>query len=164
MTNPHVLNEQDVEFEEQAPDYEGFERKRLSRETGGEKLGCSLYRLAPGVRSWPYHYHTANEEALFVLGGRGTVRLGGDEVAIERGDYVTLPTGEEGAHRVCNSGDEELRYLCFSTMIEPEVSVYPDAEMVGVFAGAPPGGDEDDRTMKRFFDAAAETDYWENEG
>lgn len=162
MAHPHITNENDIDTEEVSPDREGFERKRLSRATGGEKLGCSLYILSPGVASWPYHYHTGNEEAIFVLGGRGTVTIAGVEEEIQEGDFITFPTGEEGAHRVYNSGDEELRYLCLSTMVEPDVAIYPDSNMIGVFAGVAPGGPPDERTFERFLRADAEVDYWDS--
>lgn len=163
MSHPRRVNEDDVEATEQAPDDRGFERKRLSRATGGKDLGCSLYVLAPGSKSWPYHYHTANEEAMYVLGGHGTVRIGGDTADLRPGDYVSFPTGEDGAHQVVNTGDEELRYLCFSTMVEPEVSIYPDSDMIGVFAGAPPGGDKEQRTLTKYLRGDAEVDYWDPE-
>lgn len=164
MPSPQIINESDVEAEEKAPDGKlGFQHQRLSQAAGGEKLGCSLYTLAPGGKSWPYHYHTANEEAIYVLNGRGTVMLAGEQMEIREGDYVTLPTGEAGAHRIINSGDGELRYLCFSTMVEPDVAVYPDSNMVGIFAGAPPGGNQDEVTMKRYLRADVEVDYWTGE-
>lgn len=53
-------------------------RKQLGNAAGGEQLGCSLYEMPPGQESWPYHYHTANEEAMYVLAGRGTLRLAGE--------------------------------------------------------------------------------------
>lgn len=34
---------------------------KVNEAAEGEQLGCSLYDLLPGIRSWPYHYHTANE-------------------------------------------------------------------------------------------------------
>ena len=165
MDHPRIVNERDVEPKEQAPDGRGLNRKQLARETGGEKLGCSLYVLDPEAASWPYHYHTANEEAIYVLEGRGTLHLAGSEVEIGPGDYVTFPANEDGAHRVVNTGDDALRYLCLSTMIEPDVTVYPDSETVGVFAGAPPGGRAEERTLGAFLraDADSEVDYWDPE-
>lgn len=85
-----------------------FRRKQLGEATGGEDIGCSLYELPEGRRSWPYHYHTANEEALFVLEGRGILRHDDESVSPAAGDYVALPAGERGGHRVAN--DSRGRY------------------------------------------------------
>ncbi|HZI92929.1 MAG TPA: cupin domain-containing protein [Patescibacteria group bacterium] len=141
----------------------GWRRKRLAIEAGGSRLGCSLYELAPGQQSFPYHYHCANEEAIFVLDGKGTLRLPTGEVAIESGDYVALPPGEKSAHQVINGSNAPLRYLCMSTMIEPEISVYPETNKVGFFVGAAPGAPNEQRTMEGFVRLESRVDYWDGE-
>ena len=161
MTHPHVVNTDDLEPSDMSPDETGFRRKRLSRATGAQDLGCSLYSLAPDAASWPYHFHTGNEEAMFVLEGTGVVRLDGTELTVSPGDFVTLPRGETGAHRVYNDGEKPFRYLCISTMNEPDIAVYPEADMVGLFAGAAPGGRPSQRGLHAFLDASAEVAYWE---
>jgi mannose-6-phosphate isomerase-like protein (cupin superfamily) len=86
-------------------------------------------------RAWPYHYHLANEEAIYVLEGSGTLRIGGEEIRVSQGDYVALPARAQAAHQIVNDSGAVLRYLCFSTMVEPDVMVYPDSGKVGIFAG-----------------------------
>jgi uncharacterized cupin superfamily protein len=88
-------------------------------------LGCNLYEVPPGHRAWPYHYHLANQEAIYVLEGSGMLRIGGQEIAVAQGDYVALPTGETGAHQILNNSNEVLRYLCFTTMVEPDIISLP---------------------------------------
>lgn len=139
-----------------------FRRKRLSQAADGEDIGCSLYELPPGKRSWPYHYHTANEEAIFVLEGQGTLRLAGETVGLEPTDYVALPASEEGAHRVVNDSDGVLRYLAISTMRDPDVTVYPDTEKIGVFAGSPPGG-SGERDVHGYYRREDTVGYWDDE-
>lgn len=142
----------------------GFRRKRLSTAVDGEALGCSLYELPPAKRSWPYHYHTANEEALYGLAGEGEVRGPTDERRpLDRGTYVSLPAGPDGAHMVENTGSEPLRYLAISTMTEPEVLVYPDSEKIGVMVGAPPGGEPNERLIDAYFPTESAVDYWSGE-
>ncbi|WP_233357429.1 hypothetical protein [Halococcoides cellulosivorans] len=46
-------------------------------------------------------------------------------------------------------------------MNDPDVTVYPDRDAVGLFVGAPPGGDSEDRSISRFLDLGAEVEYWE---
>ena len=139
-----------------------FRRKRLAAVAGGEEIGCSLYDLPAGRRSWPYHYHTANEEALFVLEGTGALRHDGESVSLAAGDYVALPAGEGGGHRVVNDSDGALRYLAVSTMNEPDVTVYPDSEKIGVFVGSPPGG-RDGRSVHAYYRRDDAVDYWTGE-
>lgn len=154
------VNEDDIDWK--AYDEEGheFRRKELANAVDAEQLGASLYELPPGDRSWPYHYHTANEEAMFVLDGTGMVRLDGEERPLESGDFVVFPADERGGHQVVNDSDEPLRYLVVSTMTEPDITIYPEMEKFGVYAGSPPGGREE-RTFEGYFPLDADVEYWE---
>ena len=156
------VNADDMEWSTAENGETNFKRKHLGEAAGGDQLGCSLYELPAGSRSWPYHYHTANEEAIFVLSGGGTVRCDGEKAAISEGDYLSFPADASGGHRVVNDTDEPLRYLAVSTMIEPDVTVYPDSEKFGVYVGSPPGGREE-RDLEGYFEQDATVDYWQNE-
>lgn len=153
-------NESDLDWTEYDEGDATFRRKRLSAPTDASKLGCSLYELPPGERAWPYHYHTANEEAMYVLAGSGKVRRPDGMDAVAAGEYLAFPADERGGHRVINDSDETLRYLAISTMNEPDVTVYPDSEKFGVFVGSPPGSQRE-RDFQGYFPMAAETGYWD---
>ena len=70
-----------------------------------------------------------------MLEGSGTLRIGGEEIRVSQGDYVALPARAQAAHQIVNDSGAVLRYLCFSTMVEPDVMIYPDSGKVGIFAG-----------------------------
>ncbi|MFC6826901.1 cupin domain-containing protein [Halopelagius fulvigenes] len=156
------VNESDVEWTENERGETRFRRKQLGAAADADRLGASLYELPPGASSWPYHYHAGNEEAVYVLSGTGVLRTPEGESAVEPGDFAVFPDGESGAHRLRNDGDEPLRYLAVSTMRDPDVTVYPDSEKVGVFAGSPPGGREE-RTVSGYFRREDAVDYWVGE-
>ena len=137
-------------------------RKQLGEAVDSDGLGCSLYELPAESRAWPYHYHTANEEALFVLSGTGTLRADGAMHELREGDYVTFPADESGAHRVINDSAGPLRYLVVSTMTEPDITVYPDSEKFGVYVGSPPGGREK-RSLEGYYKQDDAVDYWTDE-
>lgn len=155
-------NVSDLEWTTNDQDGMSLRRKKLGTAADGDRLGCSLYELPPGCRSWPYHYHTENEEALFVLEGTGQLRLAGEIHRLESGDYVSFPADDSGAHRVINDSDTVLRYLAVSTMEEPEVIVYPDSDKVGVFVGSPPGSDAE-RSVHGYYRRGDGVDYWTDE-
>ncbi len=161
---PNIVHESDVDVLEQTRgERYGMRRSKLGAAAGGRALGCSLYEIPPGRRPWPYHYHCANEEAIYVLEGRGSLRLPSGETPLRAGDYVALPAGAEGAHQVINDSDAPLRFLCLSTMREPDVSVYPDSDKIGVFAGSAPGGSEQNRTLEAFLRLGSKVGYWDAE-
>jgi hypothetical protein len=63
------------EFESES-DREGFayRRARIGWQADTERLGASLYEVPPGQATFPYHWHSANEEMLIVLSGRPSLR------------------------------------------------------------------------------------------
>ena len=132
-TTPVVVNVD--ELPATGTDEDGGRWTRLARAAGGSELGCTLEEVAPGGSPARYHYHTGNEEAMFVLSGRGRLRTPDGEHSIRAGDYAAFPVGEGGAHAVENTGEEPLRCLFLSTMNEPDVVVYPDDGEVRVVAG-----------------------------
>jgi uncharacterized cupin superfamily protein len=117
-------------------------RKQLGSATGARGLGCSWYEVPPGRNAFPRHFHCANEEALFILEGEGTLHLGDATVALRPGDYATLPVGPGHAHVLVNRGPSPLRYLCFSTALPTDLVGYPDSKKVLAIAGPAPGVDE----------------------
>jgi len=157
-----LINEADLEWTQLKNGETRFRRKQLGEAAESEQIGCSLYELPSGHRSWPYHYHTANEEAIYVLRGTGTIRLAGETSEVEAGDYVSLPADESGGHRVINDSDGTLRYLAISTMNDPDLTVYPDSEKMGVYVGAPPGGREE-RSLEGYYRIEDDVDYWTGE-
>lgn len=99
---------------------------RLGPRTGAEELGATLFELAPGGASSPYHFHHGNEEMLLVLAGRPSLRGPQGERPLEPGEVMAFPRGPAGAHRLTNPSDEPARFVIFSTMRFPEVAEHPD--------------------------------------
>lgn len=138
-------------------------RKKLAGPAGARMLGASIYELPPGASAFPYHYHCANEELLYVLSGEGSLRLGEEKFPVRAGSFVAMPPGPAHAHRLYNSSNAPLRYLCVSTMIDPEVAVYPDSHKVGVMAGSAPGGDPSKRTLAGVYREGSSVGYYDGE-
>jgi uncharacterized cupin superfamily protein len=100
---------------------------RLGAGTAATKLGISVDTVAPGMRSCPYHFHYAQEEAFVVLSGEGTLRVAGEMIPIKAGDTIFIPPGPEYPHQIINTSDVPLEYLSISTKDSPEVVEYPDS-------------------------------------
>jgi mannose-6-phosphate isomerase-like protein (cupin superfamily) len=52
----------------------------------------------------PLHYHADSELTVFMLRGRGVIRIGAEETAIRAGDVVHVPSGV--VHAYINNGPE----------------------------------------------------------
>lgn len=83
---------------------------RLGDRTGLTHLGISLARVPPGKQSFALHVHTLQEEWMYVIAGRGHVRIDDHELSIEPGDFIGFPANGP-AHLVCNTGEGDLVYL-----------------------------------------------------
>lgn len=158
-----LANAEDLPWDELVRDGElRLRRRRLGAAAGATRLGVSMVEIPAGGRTWPYHYHHGNEEGLFVLEGHAALRRPEGVVELRPGDYVALPIGADGAHTLANPGPAAFRCLILSTMHEPDVTVYPDSNKVGLFAGSPPGGDPERRTLGEFIPRQP-IDYWVDE-
>ena len=146
----------DWDAEQARPGYT-WKRKRIA----GELLGMSVFELSPGEKSFPYHFHYANEEVLVVLDGTPTLRTADDERVLSRGDAVVFRRGPEGVHQVRNDSSEVVRYLMVSTLVAPDVAEYPDSGKVGAMARPP--GQRDRPGLVAVFPLDAQVDYFEGE-
>jgi uncharacterized cupin superfamily protein len=149
-----------MEREQRAPLYDSV-CARLATGTAATKLGVSIDIVAPGMRSCPYHFHYAQEEAFIVLEGEGTLRVAGELIAIGAGDVMFIPAGPDYPHQIINTSTAPLKYLSISTKESPEVVEYPDSgKYLAVAAGALNGERQVFRRMHREND---DLDYWDGE-
>lgn len=107
-----------------------WRRAFIGKQAGAEKLGASLFEVAPGAACFPLHVHHSNEEMVIVLAGRPTLRTLSGERELAPGEVVACPVGEGGAHRVDNRTEEAVRILVVSTMLAPEIVEHPDSDKV----------------------------------
>ena len=135
------------------------EGRVLGPRAGNQQIGATLTTLAPGAISFPLHFHCANEEAIYVVSGSGTARIGDTRVLVRPGDWIAHPVGPEHAHQMINDGEEPLVYLCISTTHRAEVVGYPDSKKVGVRAGV----DFDQPWIRQIIRQGESLDYFDGE-
>ena len=117
---------------------DGYRRARLAEQAGSEHLGLTVYELPPGT-GMNFHYHLQREELLVVLEGTVALRTADGWEDVPEGEVRAFPRGERGVHGYENRTGETARLLTFSEQNGPNVSVYPDAEQVGIYDVAKPG-------------------------
>jgi uncharacterized cupin superfamily protein len=133
--------------------------RRLGAAAGSQMLGGNLTEVAPHSISFPFHYHCATEEALYVIKGSGTARIGDARIAVRAGDWVAFPVGPDHPHQMINDTDEPLVYLCVSAAAQKvDVVGYPDSKKVAATAG--PFEKPIHRWISR---QGASVDYWDGE-
>lgn len=87
----------------------------------------------------PLHVHDLEEEAFYVLGGRGSFVVGDERMELGPGDFVLVPRG--APHGLAKVGDEDLRMLVICSPAGFE-QFFPEVERREVAGGSPMGEDD----------------------
>jgi uncharacterized cupin superfamily protein len=98
--------------------------KSLGDEVGLKNIGIHLISIAPGDKSTEFHTHKYEEEAIYVLSGRGTEIMGETKQKIGPGDFLGFPAGGD-AHETINDGTEPLVCLVIGQRLPQDVVDYP---------------------------------------
>ena len=145
MTTPrrhaNVINIDELPQEEMGKGGFALRRRRIGVQAGTVALGCSQLEVPPGKTAFPFHFHSAQEEAIYVLEGTGTLRIAQDRVDVRAGDYLGFPAGPAHAHALTNTGATPLRYLALSAPARPEtmdIVGYPDSKKLAFASGVDP--------------------------
>ena len=98
--------------------------KSLGDEVGLKNIGIHLISIAPGDKSTELHTHRYEEEAIYVLSGRGTEVIGDQTYKIAAGDFIGFASGG-AAHETINDGTEPLVCLVIGQRLAQDVVDYP---------------------------------------
>jgi uncharacterized cupin superfamily protein len=104
--------------------------QRVGDAAGAQRVGVLIEELPPKKQSAPLHWHTREEEHIWFLEGRATLRLGEERHAVQAGDYVCFPAGRALGHCIVNDSDAPCRYLVVGERLPDDVCVYPDSRKV----------------------------------
>ena len=66
-------------------------------------------RVSPGKATLE-HYHIKSEEIYYILQGKGKIKIADDIRGVGKGDGIAILPGQK--HKICNTGVEELVFLC----------------------------------------------------
>ena len=111
--------------------------KATGTDTGGN---FSVVESAPdpGAPGLPLHRHRRSDEALYVLEGDVTVRVGGRRWSLAAGSFVCIPRGT--AHRFWNPGPGPARVLIIFAPAGVERFLEETAAAFAASAGQPDPG------------------------
>lgn len=97
----------------------------LSRLTGLTRCGVNVIRIPPGKESFLHHVHLVDEEWMYVLSGKGELRIGDERFEVGPGDFAGFPPRTH-AHHLRNTGADELVYLSGGEAIDFGIADFPD--------------------------------------
>ena len=105
----------------------GRSKRALGDPFGLDQFGVNLTELAPGAFSALRHWHSHEDEFVYVLEGEITLITDAGEEVLQPGDCVGFKAGVADAHHLANRTDRPVRYLeVGSRRIDVDRGVYPD--------------------------------------
>jgi uncharacterized cupin superfamily protein len=98
----------------------------LSGAGGLTQFGVLLQTLDPGAWSSRRHWHSAEDEFLYLLSGTATLRDDHGMTDLFPGDAVCWRHGDPNAHHLTNRGDGPARWLIVGSRVRGDICTYPD--------------------------------------
>ncbi len=110
-------------------------RRRLGRAAGLTQFGVNLLTLPPGVWSSQRHWHSNDEEFVFVVEGEVVLVTDAGEEVLRAGDSAGFRAGDPDGHHLINRSDRNAVVLEIGTDHAADICTYPDIDMVATEQG-----------------------------
>ena len=115
------------------------EKRALGDAVGLTKIGVNLTILPPGKESSMRHFHTLEDELVYVLEGELTLCTDDGEQVLTAGTYAGFPAGARNGHQFINRSDRPVRYLEISNRDPEDRAEYTDPEVDLAYRKSPDG-------------------------
>lgn len=111
----------------EGPLFSGRAEARMAKAVGLTQFGVNHVTLAPGSRTAARHWHSAEDEFVFVLSGTPLLIDENGRHPLEPGGIVGFPAGVPNAHHILNeSSDPAVLIVVGSRRPGEETITYPD--------------------------------------
>lgn len=108
----------------------GRSRYALGNACGLDQFGVNILVLAPGARSSLRHWHTREDEFVYVLEGEVTLVTDAGETMLTAGEFAGFKAGVPDGHSLINRSDREARVLEVGARnIAVDEAYYPDPDV-----------------------------------
>jgi len=109
----------------------GRKRWKLGDAAGLSQFGVNLMRLPPGSWTSQRHWHTAEDEFVWVVEGEVVLVTDEGEQRLVAGDCAGFPAGVANGHHIQNRSDREVVLLEVGTRApDTDGCDYPDIDLV----------------------------------
>ena len=103
--------------------------KKLGDAAGLTQFGVNLVTLAPGVWSSQRHWHSREDEFVWMLEGELVLVTDAGEEVMRAGDCVGFKGGVRDGHCLQNRSAKDARFLVVGSRIEDDWGEYSDIDM-----------------------------------
>ena len=105
-------------------------RAQLGDAGGLTAFGVNLLTLEPGVWSAQRHWHSAEDEFVWVLEGEVVLITDAGEEVLRPGDCAAFKAGEADGHHLVNRSDRPAKVLEIGNRSESDGCIYPDIDLI----------------------------------
>jgi len=105
-------------------------KRRLGDACGLTGFGVNLVTLPPGGQSALRHWHTREDEFVYVLSGEVTLVTDAGEQALGAGMCVGYPANSGDAHHLINRSGAVATYLEVGSRVDDDECFYPDDDLL----------------------------------
>ena len=109
---------------------DGRVRRRLGDAAGLMDFGVNLLTLPPGVWSSQRHWHSTEDEFVFIVSGEVVLVTDSDETILRAGECAGFPKGNPDGHKLVNRSDAPAVCLEVGTRSADDVTTYSDIDLV----------------------------------
>jgi len=103
--------------------------KRLGDAAGLTQFGVNLVTLKPGVWSSQRHWHSHEDEFVYVLDGEATLCTDEGETLVRAGECAGFKAGEQNGHCLKNLSDVDVVFLVVGSRHDEDHGEYSDIDM-----------------------------------
>ena len=103
--------------------------RRLGDHAGLRNFGVNLTRIAPGGQSSCRHWHSHQDEFVYVLSGAVVLETDAGEETLAAGTCAGFPAGQRDGHRFLNRSETDAVLLVIGDRTAADEVGYPDIDM-----------------------------------
>jgi len=96
---------------------------------GLANFGVNLTRLKPGTQSALRHFHTTQDEFIYILEGEAVLITDAGEMGLKAGMCSGFKAGIRDAHHLVNRSDRDVVYLEIGDRSGGDEVFYPDDDL-----------------------------------
>lgn len=104
--------------------------QRLGDAGGLTQFGVNLVQLQPGAWSSQRHWHSTEDEFVYVVSGELVLVTDEGEQLLRAGDCAAFPANAPNGHHLINRSEAAASFLAIGSKIPTDRCVYPDIDMI----------------------------------
>jgi uncharacterized cupin superfamily protein len=104
--------------------------RALGDAVGLTQFGVNLVTMLPGATSSLRHWHSGEDEFVWMVSGELVLVQDGGETVLHAGDAAAFKAGDPDGHHLLNRSDAVASFLAIGTREGSDTCTYPDVDLI----------------------------------